>query len=135
MGDFDWVSMRALYSSLTVFEKLKLQVQKDVEARNKYLAERRDAFHVKLDNNRFSIFVPTNPLRPGVVFSVADETIFVKDGKGELMFKATLTLNDEGECRVKINGQEREFWQMRKMALEELFFGPSDSSTVTPRPS
>jgi hypothetical protein len=36
--------------------------------------------------------------------------------------KATLTLNDMGECRLKINGQEREFWQFRRTALEDLFF-------------
>jgi hypothetical protein len=36
---------------------------------------------------------------------------------------ATLTLNNEGECRLLVNGQELEEWQFRKMMWEELFFG------------
>jgi hypothetical protein len=32
------------------------------------------------------------------------------------------TINDEGKCRLKVGGIEREFWQVRRMALEALFF-------------
>ena len=38
------------------------------------------------------------------------------------MFEVTLTFADEGECRLNVNGEDREFWQVRRMALEELFF-------------
>jgi len=46
----------------------------------------------------------------------------VNDKDGKKILEATLTLNDSGECRVKIGGQEYELWQMRKKALENLFF-------------
>jgi hypothetical protein len=38
------------------------------------------------------------------------------------MFDVTLTFNNEGECRLTVNGDERDFWQVRRMALEELLF-------------
>jgi hypothetical protein len=38
------------------------------------------------------------------------------------MFDVTLTFNDENECRLKVEGKERELWQVRRTALEELLF-------------
>ena len=43
-----------------------------------------------------------------------------KYGKPNLM--ATLTLSNDGECRVMIGSREYDLWQFRKMALEHLFF-------------
>jgi hypothetical protein len=48
----------------------------------------------------------------------------VSDG-GNLTFEATVTLNDEGRCVAKVDDQERELWQLRKMALEKLFLPPA----------
>jgi hypothetical protein len=47
--------------------------------------------------------------------------ISVRKDEG-VMFEVMLTLNNEGMCRYKINGQECESWQMRKRALWKLFF-------------
>jgi hypothetical protein len=30
---------------------------------------------------------------------------------------------EAGSCCLKVNGEEREFWQVRRMALEDLMFG------------
>jgi len=38
------------------------------------------------------------------------------------MFEVTLSFNDQGECQLKVNGEERDYWQVRRMALEELMF-------------
>ena len=57
-----------------------------------------------------------------VEFCRCEKTIQVNDKDGKKILEATLTLNDSGECRVKIGGQEYELWQMRKKALENLFF-------------
>jgi hypothetical protein len=119
--DFDWVTARAHCSPVAVFEKLRLQVKADVQIRNKLLINQRDAFSVIENGDSFSVIVPSNPL-PKITFSLVDVEIVV-DRKGRLLCEATLTLCDDGECRVKIDGQERDFWQMRKLALEELFFG------------
>ncbi|MGO8816323.1 MAG: hypothetical protein ACLQVG_16925 [Terriglobia bacterium] len=119
--DFNWVEARAHCFPAAVFEKLRLQVIADVEIRNKYLADPRDQFAVVENGNAFSVIVRTNPI-PTVTFRLSGEKIVV-DRKGHLLCEASLTLNDDGECRVIIEGQERDFWQMRKSALEGLFFG------------
>jgi hypothetical protein len=38
------------------------------------------------------------------------------------MFDVTATFSDEGECRLKVNGDGRDLWQVRRMALEDLLF-------------
>jgi hypothetical protein len=38
------------------------------------------------------------------------------------MFAVTLTFNDQGECQLNVNGEERDYWQVRRMALEDLMF-------------
>ena len=37
-------------------------------------------------------------------------------------FAVTLTFNDEGDCRLHVDERERDLWQVRRMALEELLF-------------
>ena len=41
------------------------------------------------------------------------------------LFVIDVTLNNEGFCRLTVSGKEGDFeqWQVRKMALEKLFFG------------
>jgi hypothetical protein len=56
-----------------------------------------------------------------VYFKLEDGKITVMDSDG-ITFEATVMLNDMGDCKPKINGQERELWQMRRTALEKLFF-------------
>jgi hypothetical protein len=34
----------------------------------------------------------------------------------------TLTFNYKGECKLNVNEKERELWQVRRMALEDLMF-------------
>jgi hypothetical protein len=57
-----------------------------------------------------------------VTFSLAEHAIFVRDDKGVAMFEVTLTFDDRGECKLNVNGEERDYWQVRRMALEELMF-------------
>jgi hypothetical protein len=40
-----------------------------------------------------------------------------------IQFTGALTLNNNGECRLRVKDEELEQWQVRRMALEELFFG------------
>jgi hypothetical protein len=46
----------------------------------------------------------------------------VRDSRGKEMFDVTLIFDDEGECKLKVQEKEREFCQVRRMALEELLF-------------
>jgi len=60
------------------------------------------------------------------VFALAGKTIQVKNGDREVLFEAGITLNDAGECKLRVDTEEVESWQFRRRALEELFFGTSD---------
>jgi len=124
--NFDWVTARYSCSLTNVFETLKLQIQKDVEIRNKLSPERADyVFKIITKADIFTVFLEGNVTHWGVKFILSSKTvktIEVRDENDKLMIEATVTLNDDGECRLQVNGQERELWQVRKMALEKLFF-------------
>lgn len=58
-----------------------------------------------------------------VSFSLIGEVIVFRDDQKDVSIAAGLTLNDSGECRLKVGSDERESWQFRRAALEDLFFG------------
>jgi hypothetical protein len=70
----------------------------------------------------FTVLLEAKDVRKSVIFSLTEHAISVQDDKGNPMFDVTLTFNNEGECRLTVNGDERDFWQVRRMALEELLF-------------
>jgi hypothetical protein len=55
-------------------------------------------------------------------FKLNPPKIEVLDANDARLFDATVTLSDDGECRFMVDGAEREFWQLRKRALEDLFY-------------
>lgn len=120
---YDWVSERASCSLAIIFEVLRLQVENDVKRRTalrpdgahygfRFAYHAPDAFIVGLDANNFHHWV---------TFKLGATKIEVL-GDGIAKFEATPTVNDEGKCRLRVNGVEREFWHVRRMALEALFF-------------
>jgi hypothetical protein len=122
-GDFNWVSERAACSLAIIFGTLKLQVREDVKTRTdlrpdqphygfKFADHAPDAFIVGLD---------AEPAHYSILFKLESKKIEIS-GDGIKTFEATPTVNDEGKCLLKVNGVEREFWQVRRMALEKLFF-------------
>jgi hypothetical protein len=126
MRDFDWVKGRAACSIETVFEKLRIDVESDIKTRNA-VNERTQGppqvFTIVNNDASFKVLTAAGTRQSGVKFSLGDKAITVTDSHGTTMFEATITLNDEGECRLKVNGLERETWQVRRTALEHLFFG------------
>ncbi len=129
MAEFDWVSARSACSAAKVFHEIREGVESDVTKRNQ---QRRN----EEGNYQFSCTAKGNYLivslgGQGVILNKrrkfildADGVVNVEDDEGNVMLAAELTLNDNGDCRLKVNGQEKEFWQFRRMALEGLLFGP-----------
>jgi hypothetical protein len=70
----------------------------------------------------FTVALEAGDFRKSVIFSLAEHAIVVKDDAGKSMFEVTLTFNDAGECRLHVQDQELESWQVRRMALEDLLF-------------
>jgi hypothetical protein len=120
---FEWVKAFSTCALGQVFEKLKLQVQEDINARNNLTAPSIKMFKLIVEGNAFAVFlVAPGVSGQGVQFTLTDTAIRVSDGGDATILEATPTVNDAGECRLKVNGQERELWQFRKDCLESLFF-------------
>lgn len=127
MEDFNWVAARRECSSGQVFEKLKHQVESDVAEQEASLTQLQkaryrfsfipgsNAFHVSLDGE--------GAIHSVVKFGLTDTGIAVFNEHGKIMFGADVTISDNGECKLEVDGEEKELWQIRKMALEKLLFG------------
>jgi hypothetical protein len=120
---FDWVTERSACTLPKVFAALRQQIEEDVKTRNgmrpNYAAYE---FSLAEDIDKFIVFLKAKDVQRSVTFTLADHAISVKDDQDNPMFQVTLTFNDLGECRLHAGEQEREFWQVRRMALEDLMF-------------
>jgi len=124
---FDWVTERSLCSLARVFERLGLEVQQDVDVRNAMRPAIPQfgfeyAFEMVGDEKSFAVHLHAYKLEKSVTFSLADGYIEVQDANAR-KFQATVGLNDAGDCKLYIDGQERTSWHLRKLALDQLFFG------------
>jgi hypothetical protein len=120
---FDWVTRRSACTLAKIFTALRLQVEQDVKTRNDLRPDNSPyKFSVAENVGSFSVFLEGKDVRMAVVFNLTEHAILVRDENGNPMFEVTLTFTDAGECRLKVNGEDRESWQVRRMALEELLF-------------
>jgi len=120
--NINWVAVRAECSAMQMFEKLKLEIESDVLIRNDLRPEDRYyGFKFVPSSGSFTVLRQGNRISSAVAFFLDGGQIVVKKDD-ILIFAATVTLNDDGECIFKVKGEERSSWQVRKMALEDLFF-------------
>jgi hypothetical protein len=120
---FDWITQRHSCSLPNVFKELRLQVEQDVKTRNGLRPNNAPyEFSLADTDGGFKVFLKSKELDMGVTFTLVEHAILVRDDKGVQMFEVTLSFNDQGECQLKVNGEERDYWQVRRMALEELMF-------------
>jgi hypothetical protein len=120
---FNWVTERSACSLPKVFSALRSQLEQDVNTRNslrpKYAPYK---FSISEDTNAITVHLNAEELHKSVEFALGDHAITVRDDQGNRMFEATVSFDDAAKCRLKVNGEEREFWQVRRMALEDLMF-------------
>jgi hypothetical protein len=122
-SNFDWITERSSCSVPKVFNTLRLQVEADVKTRNGLRPEHSPyEFSITEDTGEFRVVLKAKELQQAVAFNLADHSIIVRDNAGNQMFEVTVTFDDAGRCRLNVNAQEREFWQVRRMALEDLMF-------------
>lgn len=120
---FDWITVRSSCSLPKVFHALRLQVEQDVKTRNG-LRPNPPAYEFSLteDTAAFTVRLEAQGVQKSVIFTLAEHAISVRDGIDTPMFEVTVAFDDNGNCRLNVNGEERDFWQVRRMALEELMF-------------
>jgi hypothetical protein len=120
---FNWVTERSACTLPKVFQTLRAQVEEDVKARNA-LRPKNSPYEFKVTENGqdFTVLFEAKDAHRSVVFSLAEHAILVRDDNGGQKFEVTLTFNGAGECKLHVKEEERELWQVRRMALEELMF-------------
>lgn len=120
---FDWVSERSACSLAGVFKTLRLEVEEDVNTRNGLRPPNSPyAFSISDTDDGFTVILEAKQVKKSVAFKLADHAIVVKDESGSPMFEVTLAFGNEGNCRLRVNHEDREYWQVRRMALEGLMF-------------
>ncbi len=123
--NFRWVSARAICSASQVFQQLYNEVIGDVEERNSIPSgDSQVKFTVTTGKGNFSVVRQIYGSIPDSVnFAISRGGIItVQDDDNTFQFTATLTLNNEGKCRLRVGDNDLCLWQFRRMALEKLFF-------------
>jgi hypothetical protein len=127
--DFDWVTARADCSLGVVFGQLIDAIRRDVAIRQKQAGG--PILEVKLDaststftvyaSHRGTLAARTLDLRQTA--TTIDAELFDATGAPLERISGSLTLGDDGICRLKVAGVELLPWQFRRRALETLLFG------------
>jgi hypothetical protein len=74
------------------------------------------------DIQEFRVILTAGEVREAVIFCLTERAIVVRDDKGNPLFEVIATFSDDGHCQLYVHEQPREFWQVRRMALEGLMF-------------
>jgi hypothetical protein len=120
---FDWVAERSACTLPKVYRQLLADVEQDVKKRN----DQRPAnspyeFSMEEKGTEFSVILQAADFRRAITFRYEDHAITVMDASGNQMFEVTLLFTDDGKCRLKAKEENRDSWQVRRMALEDLLF-------------
>ena len=130
---FEWVIARAKCSASQVYSDFALQIKRDIETRNNVLTgkERKHEINFLFHGGYKPTSLVVAAQKGGqlleerglayVVFTKVPEGIAAEYSDGKKL-TGLLTLSQDGECRLKVDGVEYSFWQFRKLALEPIFF-------------
>ncbi len=116
-------SRYGLSSLAQVFKELQIKIEADVITAN---AIRKltgnDQFQTKpLNHSGFVVYCVQRS--ENVRFFLEADHIEIQNDLTHEKCNLTITLNEEGRCKLVSNGAELEHWQVRRNALDRLFFG------------
>lgn len=124
--ELNWVEKRAACTMAKVFNQLCDGLANDVAVVNtvrqlpqgsQFMSE------LASDGSTIVIGQPNIIPRRRVIIGAVNTCIIVNQEWKREQWKATIGLNNEGRCILKLeDGTELEHWQFRKKALESLFF-------------
>jgi hypothetical protein len=126
---FEWVSAKAQCTAAVMFERLRAGVKQDVERRNALanlddglrfeFSDEGEAFDVaRLEGSRFT----DGKVSALVRFERAGPRIHIRSEDVDVDVTAILTLDPAGQCRFVVGEALYAEWEVRRMALELLFF-------------
>lgn len=134
MAEFNWVRARAECSLARCFERLHAGVKGDVEARNEIARALQEGIvfeTARPSGARIMVTRSGNPIRR-VDLVLTQDAILAEQRvqeQNDVTFRATPGLNNPCDCTLMIDGSELELWQVRRLALEKLFF--ADLQTIS----
>jgi hypothetical protein len=121
--ELDWVKARHECSLVQAFKTLELGIQSDIDAINALIQPGiQMKFYLAAHGKRFSVVCEVNGTPShSIDFGLKDDEIVIGENNA-VIFTARLTLNNAGACKLQVNGDELEQWQVRRKALENFFF-------------
>lgn len=133
--DFNWVDAHAKCNAASMFDRLRTRVREDVQRRNG-LFDRHDGwkfeFHDEGDEFEVSRVVASGLSTPKVAalvgFARAGRRMHVQGEEIDVDFTAVVTVDVTGVCRFVVGEATYSEWEIRRMALEQLFFEETDDS-------
>lgn len=131
--DFDWITTRQKCSLRQMFEELRVAIEKDLAIANGLLKKGAGLeFKMAGTTDRFRVYIQSPYLDTGgiaIAIALSPKSILVHDGAtGAVQFEIGIGLNDDGDCRFIVQGKELDSWQVRRRALEDMFFVKVDLS-------
>jgi hypothetical protein len=126
--EFDWVSAQAECTAASMFERLRTHVREDVQRRN-ILLGRTDGwrFEFETEDDAFEVARVSGSLvdpktSAVVTFEKTGRRIQIHSEDIEVDIIAVVTLDAGGACRLVVGEAFYSEWEIRRMALELLFF-------------
>lgn len=125
--DFDWVTAQAGCTTELMFQRLLDGARKDVDKRNAAGFGRTDnwKFELNIDSEaQFEVARITDASKASAFVTFEREGIrinVVGDGV-DVQFTAITGINAAGDCRYFVGEHEYLGWEVRKLALDLLFF-------------
>jgi hypothetical protein len=125
--DLDWVTAQASCNATTMFARLLTGVREDVNRRNATIRGDGWTFEFHEDDSGFEVTRLSSSGRPpkvsaAVTFERAGRRIHVRGEDVDVDFTAVVTLDVTGACRFVVGEAVYTPWEIRRMALELLFF-------------
>ena len=124
--DFDWVTAQAGCSAVLLFQTLKDGAKADVDRRNGATFGRTDhwRFEFHEDDEGFEVVRLAGSSKTGasVTFQLEGPRIEINGDGVDVRLTAVVGINAHGDCRYYIGEGEFLAWEVRKQALDQLFF-------------
>jgi hypothetical protein len=133
--DFDWVTAQSKCSAASMFERLQAAVKADVQRRNS-LSNRGDGWTFKFrdDGDEFEVTrvvalgATGSTVAALVSFERAGRRIHIHGDDVDVDITAVVALDVAGTCRFVVGEAIYSEWELRRMALEQLFFEEAEAA-------
>jgi hypothetical protein len=122
--NFDWVTAQAGCSAAAMFQTLLDGARADVDRRNGANFGRHDnwRFEFHQDGELFEVSRSGGARAAVVTFEREGPRININGDGIDVMITAVVGINSAGDCRYYVGEAEYLGWEVRRLALDQLFF-------------